>query len=45
MQSYLDLGGEVLHDGADELGFACGEAGGVVAGGGGDGGVVHGDVD
>jgi hypothetical protein len=35
---HLDLGGEVLHDGADELGFVGGEGGGGV--GAGSGGVV-----
>ena len=43
--THLDLGGEVLHDGADELGLVRGEGGGVAAGGGGFGGVVHGGGD
>ena len=43
--NHLDLGGEVLHDGADELDFVRGESGGVAAGGGGFGGVVHGGSD
>jgi hypothetical protein len=30
--TYLDLGGEVLHDCADELGFVVGEVGGVAGG-------------
>ena len=43
--THLDLGGEVLHDGADELGLIRGEGGGVAARGGGFGGVVHGGGD
>ena len=39
--AHLDLGSEILHDGADELGLAWGE-GGVGAGSGGLGGVFHG---
>jgi hypothetical protein len=38
---YLDLGSEVLHDGADELGFVGGEGGGFVARGSGSGVVIH----
>lgn len=36
--THLDLGGQVLHDGADELGFVRGEGGSGV--GAGSGGVV-----
>lgn len=40
--THLDLGGEVLHDGADELGFVGGEGdGGVGAGSGGVVSVFH----
>jgi hypothetical protein len=39
---YLDLGGEVLHDGADELGFVGCETGGFGAWGCGSCVVVHG---
>lgn len=41
--TYLDLGGEVLHDCADELGFVVGEVGcGASAGSAWDVGVLHG---
>lgn len=44
LMAYLDLGGEVLHDGADELGFVGCEAGGFRAWVCGSGGGVHGCV-
>lgn len=41
--THLELGGEVLHDGADELGFVGSEGdGGVAARSGGLSGVFHG---
>ena len=43
--THLDLGGEVLHDCADELGFVGSEGGVAGAGGGGLGGVFHGGGD
>ena len=41
--TYLDLGGEVLHDCADELGFVVGEVGAAASAGSACGvGVLHG---
>lgn len=43
--TYLNVRGEVLHDGADQLGLVCGEVGDFIVWGGWGVVVVHGDSD